>query len=524
MDSIGFCRIAGFIDIVIYMFKLKLSEKFSIGVILLVALPYFISIVIISFVYNDALFRFRQMNEVIFPGQSKIDDIQQGALQVYTLLADAQLLSISQKNSETLKNLKIQIDGEKERLMSSLTNYRKAYAFFGDSNRGLITSEIRALIPQEEILFNNFYQSVSLYVERIGETIDVEDRRLLNQVLERGNRLSSFLSEVERLEFNNFVRQTSRSYGLLFALWLATIGGAISLAVYFKRRIAKPIEKLSDTVVDIAAGKISFIPDYGQYGEVGRLYQAVKNMHDKLRAYIHKLEENNKLESEFISIAAHQLRTPLSSIKWLIEMLLENKNLTAEHREKLQGIYQSNDRLIVLVNDLLNVAKIEGNELVSRRQPSDLRHLIDSILKMIQPEANSRGVKINFTISAPLKEIMIDQILFTEAMKNIIENAVFYSPINSAVDISLSESRGNYIVSVHNEGPAIPEMEHDKLFTKFYRGPMAQRMRPTGSGLGLFIAKLATDAMKGSIWFESPTNKETQSGVTFYLSVPLIND
>lgn len=311
-------------------------------------------------------------------------------------------------------------------------------------------------------------------------------------------------------------------YFALLAIWVAAIAISGVLIFNFFRNFVIPIEKLSEIASDIAAGKSHPIPYFKTKGsnEVAKLYDVLRTMVESLSFTIHRLEEANKTKSEFISIASHQLRTPLSAIKWLIELLKENRSLPQEEVLKLNDIYESNERLIRLVNDLLNVSRMESGGLVVSPRPVNLVNLINSCVNLYKPSIEIKKQKITVSIDTEVKEVNLDPVIFNEVLNNILENAVVYAPEDSEIKVGLRRENNNYIISVHNEGPAIPEMEHEKLFTKFYRGPVAQKLRPTGSGLGLFIAKASIEAHGGKIWFESPTGPDSV-GVTFYVSIPI---
>ena|SRR3989338_2508925 len=332
------------------------------------------------------------------------------------------------------------------------------------------------------------------------------------------NALECFI--VHQAAIDCFAQMRPFYFGLL-ALWIGAVIISGVLVFIFFRDFVNPIEKLSEIASDIAAGKSRPIPYLKVRGrnEVARLYDVIRNMSDNLINNIKKLETANKFKSEFISIASHQLRTPLSAIKWLVEMLLENGPvLTAGQKETLQNIYKSNERLIALVADLLNVGKLEAGKITARRELSNIENLIKSEIELCKTEAEMKNIKINLKLETDIKEILLDPLLFIQGVRNILDNAVIYSPENTKVDVTISSQKGNYVIAIHNDGPSIPEIEHDRLFTKFYRGPVAQRMKPGGSGLGLFIAKLAIESLGGVIWFDSPIHEN--SGVTFYISIP----
>lgn len=309
-------------------------------------------------------------------------------------------------------------------------------------------------------------------------------------------------------------------YFVLFGLWLVSAIAGWLVIMYFCRKFLTPINRLASIAFLITQGNNATIPYIeDRNSEVSKLYDAVRAMNDSLLDTIHRLERANQLKSEFISIASHQLRTPLSAIKWVIELLMDNNNLSPDYKGKLQDIYTSNQRLIVLVNDLLSAAKLEGGKIIANRIKTDVAKLVENEITMQKSEIGRKKIKIDFKKETNNIEISVDTLLFGQVIKNLLENAIAYSPEDSEISIDLREEKNDLVFSFHNEGPGIPEMEHDKLFTKFYRGPVAQRLRPEGSGLGLFIAKLAVEANGGNIWFESPTHDG--GGVTFFVSVPV---
>ncbi|MBI4992255.1 MAG: PAS domain S-box protein [Candidatus Harrisonbacteria bacterium] len=232
-----------------------------------------------------------------------------------------------------------------------------------------------------------------------------------------------------------------------------------------------------------------------------------------------KEKEIDRAKTEFISLASHQLRTPLSTIKWVLEVMMEETdNLNDKQKDRLKDLFVSNERLISLVEDLLSVSRIETGKLMVNLKPSNLKSLIEDSIKLLQPKADEEQKKISLSIEAKLKEIMADQFLFSEAFKNLLDNAISFANKGTTVDIKVNKQDINYVVSVHDFGPPILETEEGKIFTKFYRGPQAQYIKQKGTGLGLFIAKSAIESMGGTIWFDS-----FQDGVTFYISIPIKN-
>ncbi|OGY63690.1 MAG: hypothetical protein A3I24_00770 [Candidatus Harrisonbacteria bacterium RIFCSPLOWO2_02_FULL_41_13b] len=333
------------------------------------------------------------------------------------------------------------------------------------------------------------------------------------------NKINGILNGTAVLETEIFQGFWGTMGVVLFCIWLITVISAMLVMLLFFKRVLKPLEDLSIIATNIAGGNLSQrIPHMNNGDEISRLYNALRSMNESLYEDIKKLKQVNKLKSEFLSIASHQLRTPLSSIKWLIELLMETNKLDKDQKEKLQDIYKSNERLIELVNDLLNATKLETGDFAVKRQPLNLAELLSGCINSLRPVADSHNQKINFIVETDIQTIKADLLLLNQALTNILDNALAYSPYGSDVSVTLKRDDSHYIVAIHNFGSPILESDHDKLFTKFYRGATAARLRPAGSGLGLFISKMAIESNGGSIWFESPA--KDGEGTTFYISFP----
>lgn len=231
---------------------------------------------------------------------------------------------------------------------------------------------------------------------------------------------------------------------------------------------------------------------------------------------ITKEKELDRAKTEFVSLAAHQLRTPLAATKWIIELLQESDNFTAGQKEKVSDLYVSNERLISLVNDLLNVARIESGKKIVSKSPANLLSVVKDAISALRPEVDGKRQKINLSVNAAISKTQLDRLLLGEVVKNLLSNAIAYSPEQSVISIIIGLKDKNYLVSINNRGLLIPESERNKIFTKFYRGLEAKKIKPTGSGLGLFLVKSTVEAHGGLVWFES----NRRHGTTFYFTIP----
>jgi len=227
-----------------------------------------------------------------------------------------------------------------------------------------------------------------------------------------------------------------------------------------------------------------------------------------------------KMKTEFVSLAAHQLRTPLSATKWTLKMLLDEDlgKIPKEQKEFLEGTYKSNEKMIALVNDLLNVTRIEEEKYLYQLILTDIGELVELVLNPYREEIEKRKIKIEFKKPAKkLPKTMIDVEKIKIAIDNIINNAITYTPTGGKVTISLSGNKEEIEFSVKDTGIGIPENQQERIFTKFFRGANATKMETEGTGLGLFIVKNIIEAHGGKTWFESKEGV----GTTFYFNLPV---
>jgi len=231
--------------------------------------------------------------------------------------------------------------------------------------------------------------------------------------------------------------------------------------------------------------------------------------------------EIDKMKNEFVSVASHQLRTPLTAIKLFSEMLItdSSENLNKNQKEYLSNINECTNRMVRLVNDLLNVARIESGRLKIEPVLTDVSGLVHDILAEVKPMAKERRVKIVFDEKNKLPKVMLDHSLFRQTIHNLTGNAIRYSKDDGGeVKIVLKkEAKDYFVISVSDNGIGIPEEGYDKIFEKFYRANNAIKSVTEGTGLGLYLVKMIIDQAGGEIWFESKENV----GTVFYIKLPL---
>ena len=228
-----------------------------------------------------------------------------------------------------------------------------------------------------------------------------------------------------------------------------------------------------------------------------------------------------KMKTEFVSITAHQLRTPLSAIKWTLRMILDGDvgKISKEQQSFLNKTYKSNERMIKLINDLLNVTRIEEGRFLYNVQKEDIIDVIKKEITPLKEIAQRKGLK--FEVNFPkekIPKIDIDSEKISLVVQNLINNAISYTKSGSIkISFKFEKEKKWFLFSVQDSGIGIPEVQQKRIFTRFFRAISAVRAETEGTGLGLFIAKNIIEAHGGKIWFESKENK----GSTFYFTIPI---
>jgi signal transduction histidine kinase len=355
---------------------------------------------------------------------------------------------------EDMEDLRRRTEEEKEKTLSIITNFADGLMFFDSNDRLALANS-----------------QIELYFGASKEDI--------KQVI--GKRMADFSG----------IASFKPLAGLL--------GGAL------KKVSRKELFLSEKSVLEVSSLEVT-----GQRGKIGMLVI----VHDISRE---KMVE--KMKTEFVSIAAHQLRTPISAIKWTLRMVLDGDlgPITEEQRDFLEKTYKSNERMINLINDLLNVTRIEEGRHLYSLVVASMEELVHSLIGPYSDIAKQKNITINFDGPTEIvPQVKIDVEKMKLVVSNLIENALKYTPAGGGIFVSVGQEGGNAKVMVRDTGMGILEEQKDRIFTKYFRGSNAIRMETEGTGLGLFISKNIVETHGGKIWFVSQEGE----GTTFSFVLP----
>jgi signal transduction histidine kinase len=304
--------------------------------------------------------------------------------------------------------------------------------------------------------------------------------------------------------------------GLGTALLLILLG-----AMYLNRAVASPVRQAADAAARIAGGDFSGRLRTDGPGEVGQLERSFNTMAASLERTLADLEERNRTlieseqtKSELVSNVSHELRTPLASILGFSAVMLDRDLSVPEMRRYLEVIRTEARRLAELLNDLLDLQRIEQGTLELRIDDVDLNDLLSAQVTLYSAQSEAHTLHLD-SADQPLV-VLGDRDRLAQVIGNLLSNAIKYSPDGGQVSVSASRVGDEAWIWVRDEGLGIPDEHQDRIFTKFFRGDVGRERGISGTGLGLVLARQIVEAHGGEIGFESAEGK----GSTFWLQLP----
>jgi signal transduction histidine kinase len=281
----------------------------------------------------------------------------------------------------------------------------------------------------------------------------------------------------------------------------------------------KPLREVSQSADIVSAGNYNqqIVSRANSKDEIGKLAHAVNSMADTLKSNILKLEELDKLKTEFMMIASHNLRTPLSIMRGYIEMA-EYVKTVEELQKIIKNVDESVVRLHLLSEDLLTISTLEAGGGEMSRSPTEAKKFIDSVVAEFELLATKKELRWKFTNSIPEDtKLTLNQPNIRSALGNIVDNAIKFTKEGGAIHIGARVADNQLVFTVADTGIGIEPEEIPKLFTKFHRGTRTDEYDYEGVGIGLYLAKLLVEQHGGRVAVKSEAGK----GSTFTVYLPL---
>jgi signal transduction histidine kinase len=247
------------------------------------------------------------------------------------------------------------------------------------------------------------------------------------------------------------------------------------------------------------------------------LTQKVEEATGKLRRTNEKLRQLDQTKDDFISMASHQLRTPLTSVKGYVSMVLDGDAgpVSPLQRKLLNQSYVSSQRMVYLISDLLNVSRLRTGKFIIEAIPSNLAKVINEEIEQLQETAKGRNLELTYEKPQHFPTLMLDETKIRQVIMNFIDNAIYYTPSGGRISVNLLDKKDTIEFTVTDDGIGVAKHEQPHLFSKFFRAHNAKRARPDGTGLGLFMAKKVIVAQGGATIFKSQEGKGSTFGFTF---------
>ena len=289
-----------------------------------------------------------------------------------------------------------------------------------------------------------------------------------------------------------------------------------NLASGYTTRDMKVLSTVSDEL-SIAIQNALSIQEVKELNET--LQQRIKEATSELRASNTQLQRLDKAKDEFVGMASHQLRTPLTSVKGYISMVIEGDagKITDAQKHLLGEAFTSSERMVHLINDFLNVSRLQTGKFLIDKRPTQLAKVIEQELDSLASTAASRNLSFLYKPPEDFPLLDLDEGKIRQVIMNFTDNALYYSPEHTNIHVKLTSDDNEVVFTVKDAGIGVPLAEQSQLFSKFYRASNARKQRPDGTGVGLYLAKKVVDAHGGKVIFESVVGQ----GSTFGFRLPL---
>jgi signal transduction histidine kinase len=454
--------------------------------------------------------------------ESRSKDVNAASLQLEKLVSDVEsgFLSFTVTRDEEL-----------------LTPFRASQRELGSRLAALqsLVSEDAAQLRRARRLANRINEYVNNYVAPLIPNVREEPEIAEDETIALTNRvftdeIRAFFAEFRAVEDGLAARaaldaeERTQLAVLVGALAVGASMALISLfGIVLARSIGRPVRAVAEGAGRLASGELSLrLPPAGP-GEIGELTRSFNEMAERLEASHHELEQQNeelreseRMKTELVNIVSHELRTPLASVLGFTALLLKREFDPATRRHYLGIVDAQARRLAALLEDFLDVQRIEHEGVDLAAERIDVAGLLDEQAQLYAAQSPKHRVELDVA-ERPLT-VRADPNRLAQVVGNLLSNAIKYSPDGGRVEVRAVRSNGSVRIAVRDEGLGIPEEQQDRIFTKFFRGDAAAT-GITGTGLGLAVSREIVEAHGGRIGFDSDPGE----GSTFWLELPQSN-
>jgi signal transduction histidine kinase len=320
------------------------------------------------------------------------------------------------------------------------------------------------------------------------------------------------------------VRTKMRAMNVAVVARLETQGGVIGYCFFGYKTSGSAYGHRDIDLIRIARDELAVaIQNALRFDEIrvfnDTLQQRIEEATRELRASNTQLQRLDEAKDEFVSMASHQLRTPLTSVKGYISMVLEGDagKITESQRQLLSEAFTSSERMVHLISDFLNVSRLQTGKFVLEQRRADLSKIVTQEIDSLQTTARAHHLTLEYRAPSYFPLLYLDESKIRQVLMNFIDNAIYYSEEGTMITVRLAIENGFAVLEVHNTGIGVPKSEQAHLFTKFFRATNARKQRPDGTGVGLFLAKKVVVSHGGTMVFESVED----AGSTFGFRLPV---
>ena len=365
-----------------------------------------------------------------------------------------------------------------------------------------------------------------------GPTISIEDEATIEEMLPIRQEAEGYANDLAsdvaglahgtREEIRYLIARNASSFANSRALFIGVAAGALFLALLLgfilSRSLIRPIQRIGDRLAAIASGDFAGHVEVENRDELGELGANVNRMNDELRRLYTELEAASRHKSEFLANMSHELRTPLNAVIGFSQVLRDEMvgSVNEKQAEYLDDIISSGNHLLSLINDVLDLSKVEAGQVELDVHPFSLREALERGVVMVRERATKDGVRVAFAADPEVDPVDGDERRIKQVIFNLLSNAVKFTPAGGEVDVSATRVNGEVRVSVADTGPGIAPEDRDRIFEEFQQSETGVGLRE-GTGLGLALSKRFVELHGGRIWLES----EPGRGSTFTFALPV---